>query len=116
MKIGMDSNICTGSSPSLPRSKRGPGYKVFFVYILQSKPTGRYYIGYSDYPDRRLLEHNGGKVKSTRPYRPWVKLYQETFPTKILAIRRERELKAKKSRNYLGWLTGKTRPDEYRDG
>ena len=89
---------------------------MFFVYILQSEINGRFYIGYSDFPERRLVEHNSGKVKSTRPYRPWKKVYQESLSTEIAAINRERELKSKKSRNYLEWLIGQTRPDEYRDG
>ena len=89
---------------------------MFFVYILRSMPTGRFYIGYSDSPERRLSEHNSGKVKSTRPYRPWTKVYQETLLTETLAVQREKELKSKKSRSYIEWLIGQTRPDEYRDG
>ncbi len=85
---------------------------MYFVYILQSEATGRFYIGYSDSPDRRLQEHNSGKVKSTRPYRPWKKVYQETHSTETLAIRRERELKSKKSRTYLERLIGMTRPGQ----
>jgi len=74
---------------------------MFFVYILESQSTGRYYIGYSELPDRRLAEHNSGKVKSTRPFRPWVKVYVEQFTTESEAMSRERELKSKKSRTYL---------------
>ena len=85
---------------------------MFFVYILKSVPTGRFYIGYSDSPKRRLSEHNSGKVKSTRPYRPWMKVYQESLSTEILAVQREKELKSKKSRPYLERLIGKTRPDQ----
>ena len=99
----MDSNICTGSTPV--------SGTMFFVYILQSQFSGRFYIGYSESPDRRLTEHNSGKVKSTRPYRPWVKVYTEPFDTEIEAMRREKHLKAMKSRAYLINLIGQTRPD-----
>ncbi len=88
---------------------------MFYVYILESELNGRFYIGYSESPDRRLIEHNSGKVKSTRPYRPWKKVYSEQFSTEIEAIRREREIKSQKSRIYIlkliGGGIGKTRPD-----
>src|SRR5688572_18419662 len=87
---------------------------MFFVYILQSQKNARFYIGYSEDPDRRLLEHNSGKVTSTKPHRPWIKIYVEQFKTEQAAIVREREMKAKKSRKYLEWLVSRaqTCPDE----
>ena len=84
---------------------------MYFVYILQSVTTGRFYIGYSDSPDRRLAEHNSGKVKSTRPFRPWIKVFSEMHDSEIDAIRRERSLKAMKSRVNIQNLIGNTRPD-----
>ena len=77
---------------------------MFYVYILKSELNGRYYIGYSESPDRRLLEHNSGKVKSTRPFRPWIKVYQEIHETEVLAMRREKEIKTMKSRVYIEQL------------
>jgi putative endonuclease len=84
---------------------------MFFVYILQSVASGRYYIGYSEFPERRLTEHNSGKVKSTRIFRPWMKVYTESFPSQAEAMRREKSIKAMKSRSYIQKLIGKTRPD-----
>ena len=84
---------------------------MYFVYILQSVTTGRFYIGYSDAPDRRLAEHNSGKVKSTRPFRPWLKVYSEEYGSEIDAIRRERAIKRMKSRTYIQILIGKSHPD-----
>ena len=81
------------------------------MYILKSISTARYYVGYSEFPDLRLREHNSGKVKSTRLLRPWIKVYLEMYDTELLAIRREGEIKAKKSRVYIDWLIGQTRPD-----
>jgi len=60
---------------------------MFFVYILQSQTTGRFYIGYSENPDRRLTEHNSGKVKSTKPFRPWIKVYAESYPSEAEAAK-----------------------------
>ena len=80
---------------------------MFCVYILESEVNGRFYIGYSEQPDRRLLEHNSGKVKSTRPYRPWKKVYVEDFPTETEAMRREKVLNAKKTRLHILRLIGR---------
>jgi putative endonuclease len=59
---------------------------MFYVYILKSLKTDRFYVGYSQNPETRLTEHNSGKVASTRNQKPWIKLYQETFDSEILAI------------------------------
>jgi len=47
--------------------------------FLQSTLNGRFYVDSSDNPDRRLLEHNAGNTKSTKPYRPWKIVYQHQF-------------------------------------
>ncbi|MBN8578744.1 MAG: GIY-YIG nuclease family protein [Cytophagales bacterium] len=68
-------------------------------------------MGYSESPERRLAEHNSGKVKSTRPFRPWIKVYSESFATEAEAMKREKSIKAMKSRVYIQSLIGKARPD-----
>jgi putative endonuclease len=85
---------------------------MFYVYILKSQMTDRFYVGYSESPDHRLAEHNSGKAPSTKPYRPWTKVYQEEFTTAIDALKREREIKSKKSKKYIEWLIDQTRPDK----
>jgi putative endonuclease len=42
------------------------------VYILQSLKNKRYYIGSTDDVERRLREHNIGKVPSTKNLRPLI--------------------------------------------
>ena len=86
---------------------------MFYVYILQSQVADRFYIGYSEAPDRRLTQHNSGKVKSTRNFRPWKKIYQEELETELLAIRRERYLKSMKSKKFIQQLVDTSRL--YRD-
>jgi putative endonuclease len=44
----------------------------FGVYILESKKSDRYYVGSTDDINRRINEHNTGRVFSTRNMRPWV--------------------------------------------
>ena len=74
---------------------------MFYTYILCSVSTGRYYVGSCEDPDKRLLRHNNGGVPSTKPYRPWELVYKETFATRSEALKREREIKAAKSREYI---------------
>jgi putative endonuclease len=74
------------------------------VYILYSKITDKYYIGYSENVELRLIKHNLGATPSTRPGRPWFVVYKEVCKDKTTAIIREREIKSKKSRKYIEWL------------
>jgi putative endonuclease len=74
------------------------GY-MFYVYILKSKKLDRYYTGYSEDYEKRLIEHNRGKVKSTKAYVPWKVIYVENFEKKSDALKRESEIKKYKSGN-----------------
>ncbi len=74
----------------------------FFVYIIYSSKCDKYYIGQTDGLEKRLYEHNhhkGGKFSST--CLPWQLKYHETYDTRIESIRREKEIKDKKSRKYI---------------
>jgi len=43
----------------------------YFVYTIKSELDGRIYVGFSENVKNRIKEHNSGKTKSTRGYRPW---------------------------------------------
>ena len=64
-----------------------------FVYILKSQGIDRFYIGCTTNLEKRLKEHNFGRTKSTRPFRPWVIIYFEKFLNKEDAFKREWHLK-----------------------
>ncbi len=66
---------------------------MYYVYILQSTSFGRYYVGSTGDIARRLLEHNSGSTHSTKPFRPWVLVYQEELATKTDARKRENQIK-----------------------
>ncbi|MEX0320689.1 MAG: GIY-YIG nuclease family protein [Puniceicoccaceae bacterium] len=44
--------------------------KSYRVYILRN-PAGRRYIGISEDPAQRLVQHNAGKSKWTAKFKPW---------------------------------------------
>ncbi|MCZ6704245.1 MAG: GIY-YIG nuclease family protein [Ignavibacteria bacterium] len=73
----------------------------FFVYILYSPSHNRTYTGQSDNLDNRLVYHNSGKVRSTKPYRPWELIYIESFPTRAQAMKREKWFKSKAGRKKI---------------
>jgi putative endonuclease len=74
---------------------------MYFVYVLKSQKDGRFYKGMTNDLDRRIYEHNIGKHKSTRPYRPWELVYRETVNDRTEARKREKYLKSGIGREYL---------------
>ena len=74
---------------------------AYIVYVLRSAVNGSLYKGLTNDLDRRLKEHNAGKNKSTKPYRPWKIVYKEIFEIKEEARERELYLKSGVGREYL---------------
>lgn len=69
---------------------------MYYVYLLQSLKNKRYYIGFTTNVRSRLNKHNSGGVKSTKGGRPWKLFLFESYPSKIEALKREREIKSYK--------------------
>ncbi len=78
----------------------------FYTYIIYSKSSDKYYTGYCSNIETRLEKHNFGATRSTKPGRPWILVYSESFHSKREAIQRESEIKCKKSRIYIEHLIG----------
>ncbi|MCC6865723.1 MAG: GIY-YIG nuclease family protein [Ignavibacteria bacterium] len=72
----------------------------YYVYCLYSETKDRLYIGHTDNLERRFNEHCEGKVRSTKPYRPYKMIYFEEQPDKACAMNREKQLK-RSGRKYL---------------
>lgn len=72
---------------------------MFTTYILQSLTTGKYYIGSAADKDKRLIEHNSNKNKSTKNKGPYVVVYSENFQTRSEAYKREMMIKSYKGGN-----------------
>ena len=73
----------------------------YYVYILKSEQFCRYYIGTTHDLKLRLERHNSGRTVSTKRYVPWEIKYVEEYEDKRDALRREREIKRRKSRVYI---------------
>lgn len=73
----------------------------YYVYALRSIVNGKMYIGITTNPDRRLKEHNAGMTKSTKSYRPYVKIYQEQCFSRTDARNKEKYYKSGCGREFL---------------
>ena len=62
---------------------------VYYTYILKSLRDKKYYYGSCKDFEKRLLEHNDGKVKATKFRRRFVLHYFEKFETRSEAYKRE---------------------------
>lgn len=69
---------------------------MYYIYILKSSIKFKHYIGSTDNLERRLSEHNSGKVKSTKAYKPCEMIYTESFNTRNEAFKREKQIKSYK--------------------
>jgi putative endonuclease len=74
---------------------------MYHVYILLNETKMRTYTGVSDDVDKRLEEHNAGRVKSSRPYRPYKIIHTESFATLLEARRKEKFCKSTTGRRRL---------------
>lgn len=66
---------------------------MYYVYILRCK-NNALYTGWTTDLKRRIEEHNSGKgAKFTRAYRPVKLVYYEEYDDKIVAMKREYQIK-----------------------
>jgi len=66
---------------------------MYYVYLLQSKKDGKFYIGYTSDLKLRYKQHIEGLVQSTKNRRPLQLVYYEAYGNKNLAEEREQKLK-----------------------
>lgn len=75
---------------------------MYKVYVLYSEKFNKIYIGQTDNLERRLFEHNNGLLSSyTKSYKPWNILYTEEYSTRSEALKREKQLKSQKGREFI---------------
>jgi putative endonuclease len=71
------------------------------VYVLRSRKDGKLYIGLTNNLDRRIDEHNSGKVPSTKGRRPLELVYFESYRDRKEASEKEKHFKSGKGRREL---------------
>ncbi len=80
---------------------------MYYVYILRSEKDGNFYTGMTNDLQRRLHEHNGGFVNSTKARIPFELLYSETFVSREQARTKEKWFKSGGGREFRNSLLKK---------
>jgi len=77
----------------------------FYVYILQSQSTGRYYCGHTKDLEQRLRQHNDPEHRPNATIRrfagPWELVWKEDQKTRNMAMRREKQIKNRGIKRFL---------------
>jgi putative endonuclease len=74
---------------------------MYYVYVLKSKKDNNLYIGCTGNLAERLEYHNSGKVKSTKPRRPFEVIFYEEYDDKYEAFNMEKYYKTIKGKREL---------------
>ena len=78
---------------------------MYSVYAIWSKGANRIYVGLSQDPFQRELEHNKGETKSTKGFRPWKLFFIETDYQSLSEARKaEKKLKSGFGKEFLKTL------------
>ena len=75
----------------------GAKVDMYYVYILRSEKSGKYYIGYTSNLEERLRYHNSGRTKSLRKHIPLEIVKIEEYAFYEEARKREKQIKKYKS-------------------
>jgi putative endonuclease len=76
----------------------------YSVYVLKSLKDGKHYVGLSHNVQERLLQHNAGKVRSTKTRTPFILLYSEQIGLLADARKTEKYYKSAAGKKFLGKL------------
>lgn len=74
---------------------------MYFVYALSSINRRYIYVGLTSNLERRIEEHNSGKNKTTKPYKPFRLIYSEKCVDRPTARKREKYLKSGIGKEFL---------------
>ena len=74
---------------------------MYYIYIIYSHGIDRYNIGSTDDLLWRLERHNLGWGRYSKRGIPWKLVHSEEYDNKSEALKREREIKNRKSRKYI---------------
>ena len=80
---------------------------MFYIYILYSSTSDKFYVGYTSNPEHRLKEHNEQMAFNTftSKFRPWkMAALFECGPNENEAIQVERFIKKQHSRQLIEQL------------
>jgi putative endonuclease len=74
---------------------------MFFVYILLSEKSNRFYVGQTQDLENRFQRHNKMLVRSTKNGVPWRLVHVFDVVSRSEAVVLERKIKARGAKRYL---------------
>ena len=80
---------------------------AFWVYVIKSVSTGKTYTGYTENLENRLRRHNGELLNKQSSFtvkqgnKDWSVIYKEEWVSRVTAMKREKELKSAKGREFV---------------
>jgi len=78
---------------------------VFYIYILRSESTGRYYCGQTNDLENRVHQHNDPGHRSTKTTKrftgPWKLIWHHVCETRAEAMSIERQIKKRGIARFL---------------
>ena len=75
---------------------------MFNVYVLYSSDYKKIYIGFTSDMEARISAHNHPKNNGwTKKFQPWIVVHKEQFEVKADAMKREKQLKSAKGREFI---------------
>ena len=73
----------------------------YFVYVIKSCNFNYTYVGHTKDLKHRIIEHNKGKTRSNKAFKPFNLVYFEVLNTRSEAIDREKYFKSGSGREVL---------------
>ena len=77
---------------------------MYYVYAIVSEKRNYIYVGLTNNLERRIEEHNSGRNKTTKAYKPFKVIYKEKFIERIEAREKEKYLKSGIGKEFLKTL------------
>ena len=72
-----------------------------YVYILESEKSKKFYVGSTNDLDKRLLRHNQGYEKATKPHKPYKIVFKQKCKNITEARILEHKIKNWKRRDFI---------------
>jgi putative endonuclease len=82
-------------------------FMMYTVYAISSINRNYIYVGLTSDLDARILRHNLGYEKTTKPYSPFILIYTEVCTDRISARKREKYFKSEIGKEFLRDLRDK---------
>jgi len=96
--------ICRGGGTGRPAYRQAGALDskyMYSVYALSSLVRNYIYVGLTSDIERRVLQHQAGREKTTKSYRPFRLTLVEGYPTRPEARTREKYLKSGVGKEWL---------------